>query len=319
MTDSRDDAFRDNGDLGEAADEQFAHGLLEFLAQDDPKKQRQRVASVMARVRPQTASAWSGHEFSGSRWKSWGVAVAGVAAVVAVLLLIPRRGEPVQALLALQAAQPEAALFQYEVGVGGEDWLTGSFEVGADGERHALLYTPDHPLLTKELLRTAEGFCLHTVLDVSEKRRGRAVEKYQGGWPTWFVYGGLAGPLRSPRDWLAVLATTHELSWDEAGGVVGTLRSQEALGEVDDYALLPQRFAVRFDSAAEDRLEQLELFWDSSDSSSPRRPRAPVELCEAPPQLAPGMCLPEAVRFERAPTPKRPAWWFTKARFQEKR
>jgi len=123
--------------------------------------------------------------------------------------------------------------------------------------------------------------------------------------------------VRSPRDWLAVLATTHELSWDEAGSIVGTLRSLEALGQVDDYALLPQRFAVRLDSATNSRVEQLELFWDSSDSSLPRRPRALVELCDAPPQLRSGMCLPEAVRFERGPTPKRPAWWFTKERFQK--
>ena len=316
MTDPRSEFPFEHEEPDEAADEQFAHGLLEFLAKDDRNKQKRRLAAVMGRIDPQAASSWGARESWGLRLKVGITAVAGVAVVAAVLWLMPKRGEAAEALAALHATKSGGALFQCEFGVQGEEWLTGSFEVGDKGQRHVLLYTPDHPLLTKELLRTAKGVCLQSSLAA---RRQVTVEQYRGSWPTWFRYGGLVGPLRSPRDWLAVLTATHELSWAGEDRIVGARRSPDVLGPIEEYELLPERFEVRFDLAQEGRIEQLDLAWASSDQSSPRRERSMVELYEAPPQVDLSMRLPTKLRFERAPTPKRPAWWFTKERFQRQK
>jgi hypothetical protein len=149
-----------------------------------------------------------------------------------------------------------------------------------------------------------------TELGVAIQKQANNVKKTVE-WPAWVRSGSVIAPVRSPREWLRVMADTHRVSWQGSDRIVGKLR----LGETDP--LLPERFELVLTEHGA-AIEEIVLTWPiappANGGAAPDR--SAIEVLEGRPDVATSTQTPRRVVMHRVPAPKRPQYWFQPAIFR---
>ena len=235
----------------DVADEQLAHGVLEFLREDGRAARRRRLDKLRAQLAGGGDYGSSGPPSHSYAWGTAAMLAASVLVVVWVFWSSGQQGSASDALLALQDRDETGV--RYQVGVeDGEAQVLARWDFGDAPERLLELY-PQESRQARSVLRDADGACFYQAGSQGVRGRLGSAE-----WPKWFEYDGLLLPLRSPWEWVASLSQTHEVSWKGRGRVVGRRSAGAEAGSPDSFELTTDGLGG---------LRTLELCWLSPGSA----------------------------------------------------